>query len=66
MVTGAIPLDFKPRALAAAADRSMIRPRFLGPLSFIRTTTERPLRTLVTLTRIQKVKKGGRQYIHVG
>ncbi len=38
------------KALAADADRSMIRPRATGPRSLIRTTTERPVSRLVTRT----------------
>src|SRR5262252_7290601 len=46
--TGARPE--KPSSCAAAGVTSMTRPRTKGPRSLIRTTTERPLRRLVTRT----------------
>src|SRR5580700_3421765 len=45
------PLRVRPMCCAAACDRSMLRPLTKGPRSLIRTTTARPLETLVTLTR---------------
>lgn len=47
-VTGATPE--KPNRRAAVGVTSMTRPRTNGPRSLIRTTTERPLRRLVTRT----------------
>src|SRR3954452_9225105 len=39
-----------PTASAAAFERSMTRPWAYGPRSLMRTTTERPVRSLVTRT----------------
>lgn len=39
---------------AAAFDRSMIRPLTNGPRSLIRTTTDLPVRELVTFTLVPK------------
>ena len=47
-MTGASPE--KPSARAAAGVTSITRPRTNGPRSLIRTTTEWPLRLLVTRT----------------
>jgi hypothetical protein len=54
--TGATPLPIMPKMRAAATERSITRPRMNGPRSLIRTTTERPLRVLVTRTFVPKGK----------
>src|SRR5690606_26856694 len=43
------PARMKPSCCAAAFDRSMTRPLMNGPRSLMRTTTDLPLRWLVTL-----------------
>ena len=48
--TGLTPDFNMPRALAAARERSMIRPFLKGPRSFIRTSTDFSLSRLVTFT----------------
>jgi hypothetical protein len=52
ILTGATPLAVKPMSLAAARDRSMMRPPTKGPRSLMRTSTVSPLRVLVTRTSV--------------
>src|SRR5438046_7943637 len=48
-LTIAIPASMMPKALAAACDKSIMRPFTYGPRSLISTSTEPPVSILVTL-----------------
>src|SRR5690606_37418201 len=52
--TRATPEPTMPTASAPARERSMTRPGLNGPRSLMRTTTERPLSSLTTRTRVLK------------
>ena len=62
MRTRAVPVRTIPMRRAAALERSRMRLPWNGPRSLTRTTTLRPLRTLVTRSR---VPKGNRRWAAV-